>query len=299
MYCRNNPINFVDPDGMLEVAAQSTSNPKEIATILSLAQTGISVDGISDYLSIFGDKENGYSEIKFDLLDGGGKGDGAAIEAGAKNSNTKGVWQVTNKWNSNYIKGFGDFLVKFIYEKKDRKFTCEDFAIEAIIRHAQENNLPFKWKTGAKQFDASKDSYENLEAFIRDVKLKTGAPDFQTDENTNNTSVPYLMRGTILLNLENSKAHHVQVIYSLGYKDGNLSALLIAQGNFIITRFLRMIYASPDPSHFNYVGARVQFWVYNLMTDTWYDKTKDRTTTEFSKKESLQYVNFNFLSWNN
>jgi RHS repeat-associated protein len=66
MYCRNNPINFVDPDGMQEVAANGTTNEQDIAHILHAIERGFSGDAISTYLSDYGNDE-GYWEGDVDM----------------------------------------------------------------------------------------------------------------------------------------------------------------------------------------------------------------------------------------
>ena len=133
-YGLNNPIRFIDPDGM---DVTETAN-------------GTTYTGI--------DAQNYVRQLQG--------------QSGNDNNGGGGAWEIKNQWNSKYINQFRSELNRKLKQinNSDATFTCDDLALQTIIDFASKNNLPFQWVTEAGTYDASDSNYSNANDFLLDVK---------------------------------------------------------------------------------------------------------------------------------
>jgi RHS repeat-associated protein len=287
----DNPIRFIDPDGM----APQSSNGASTMDIIQAAWDATPDGGSSSFNNNW-DKQQ---------LEG-------TVTAASGNTSTggqTGAWEITNKWDPSYIKKFQNSIVEIISVliAAKQEFTCDDLALQCIISFASQNNLPFKWSTGAEEFDAASSKYKNVTDFLLAVKRKSGAPDFANDKNTNKyTSLHTTDLGTlnVLTSSNYSTPNHIQIITGLYYSHlpskerpyGYVGSFDAAQGNF---NNLGRVFGSDDPTSSRYLGVEIQVGTYNVTTDTWTNRSKNKVTTNFLSSEySVEYRRFNFYGWN-
>jgi hypothetical protein len=202
-------------------------------------------------------------------------------------NNTSGAWQVTKKWNDEEIKKYRNALAHLIsaIEERGDTYSCEDFAINLIITFSKENNLPFKWKTGSQNFDASNSNYGDYSSFMKAVMKATGASDFQNGSNTTVVNISSVQIGDVLALItpdDKGVSHHIQVVAKtygtpnvvLDIKQGNLSGPL-----FKITQ-------------------KIQSGTHLLKRDEYFNKDDSKTYAPFSNSYSIQARKYNFATWN-
>ena len=214
------------------------------------------------------------------------------------------AWQVKNTWDEHYVNLFRTTVKAQIqgYTKERRTFTCDDLALETIVAFSKANNLPFKWHTETKDFDAASSEFKSYDSFIHSLKKTSGAPDFASDRNTKNVSADNIQTGDIvgLSHPGKQRPHHIQFIVGVTHKNLKMASYVAFQGNFK-TNWLTggRLYASNDPESFRYPGVPIQQGAYVRSNDTWYNGSLHTTTSGFTQTEnSLQYRQFNFEQWN-
>jgi hypothetical protein len=221
------------------------------------------------------------------------------------------AWKITNKWTEDYIKKYHKEIetIANLISKDGKDYTCEDFALTVAVTFARNNNLPFRFITNAKVFDASAKDYSDFSSFLYDLKLMTGAPDFQNGLNTYPISLDYIRPGDIILNrTDENRAKHVQVVTNIWSDsfysnvttdvDGMkfIKGINIVQGNF--HKFAIRKLGSNDPESWFYYGTIPQFGFWNTETDTYSNYTTGNTTSNYSREANTTIRRFNFFKWN-
>ncbi len=80
-----------------------------------------------------------------------------------------------------------------------------------------------------------------------------------------------------------------------GFKAG-VTGFIAAQGNF---NGYGRILGSDDPNSMRYLGVPLQFGIYSVKANEWYNASKLETTTNFiGGHYSNQYREFNYLNFN-
>jgi hypothetical protein len=209
-----------------------------------------------------------------------------------------GAWVIKNKWNLSYINQFKNSISVLTnrFKNQNKKVTCDDFGLELIVTFAMENNLPFRWKTGAEDFDAELTKYSDFNSFLLAVKRKCGAPDFANNSNT--LRVNALQGGDLVVLTHTGKPlpNHIQVIYETKLLGNILSLYYAYQGNF--NRLGRYL-GSDDPESIRYLGIFIQDGIYGTSNDIWINNTEHTVTEHFFKQEyKHEFRSFNFLLWN-
>ena len=209
-----------------------------------------------------------------------------------------------NKWNLSYINQFKNSISVLTnrFKNQDKKVTCDDYGLELIVTFAMENNLPFKWKTGAEDFDAELTKYSNFNSFLLAVKRKCGAPDFANENNTNIIPESVLKIGSLVVLTSKDggriNPNHIQIVSDILRLEPQMQ-YNIYQGNFTDFFLLGRVTGSDDPESIRYLGVNIQDGFYDKQTDTFTNTTKNTTTTRFYAEHYRgQYREFKFLNWN-
>jgi RHS repeat-associated protein len=311
----SNPVNFTDPSG--------GNIGDAIGAALSDNWLGTAVGAVSGasigFLSGKGERSRFSNAFKGFI---GGAVLGNLVQSGSFDlweaaadihsvtqmmSNTsvtglRSAWEITNEWNSDFINQFCSSVIGYMnkMEIADQRFTCDDLALELIIRFASDNHLPFRWEVDAVTYDAAATSAEDLSDFILHVKEHSGAPDFRRPANTVETDVDAVTGGSMILNVNGSqRTHHVQIITAVYRELGTVRGLNVKQGNFRkpVWKWNRFT-GSDNPESWRYLGVRIQTGYYNSELDIFRNFTENRTTMDFSQTQKLIFVKFNFLNWN-
>lgn len=208
------------------------------------------------------------------------------------------AWDVKNEWDETYIEGFNDYvkLAGLMHFRQKSEFTCEDFVVNLALVYAASNNLPFKFYTGSKYFDASSKEYNNFNEFKYDLLDATGAPELQNNNNTYKTDLASASTGTLIVN-RNDKgvARHIQMIIETSKPLLSLEfTMLILQGNQTAGT------SNPRPEYsWIYGGMDVQVAIYKPNLDIYTNYSKDSYLENFSIEANIEYRNFNFMNMNN
>lgn len=210
------------------------------------------------------------------------------------------AWDVKNRWDNNFIRQYRNTLSTTInkFREEGKTFTCEDLGLDVLMTFSKENNLPFKWETGDKNFDASSDEYKDFESFSTDVKQYTGARDFARKNNTSTISYESLSRGDVAVLTASGRTNpnHIQLITSLHIDEGVRKGFNVVQGNF---NWLGKV-GSNNPNSVFYMGVLIQSGYYSKDMDSWTNFTEEEVTTDFLKSHyNVQFRRFNFMNWNN
>ena len=283
-YANDNPIRFLDPNGMdaSEILSSGNQANQKLGEISSIA--------------------NGHGE---DVMEGKAEESTATsiIRAQKYAENPSGgAWQIKNKWDEKFISEFRGQLKIALQALANAKgtYTCDDLALQLIVDFASENNLPFKWFVGnytTDFFDASDPKYSNVQDFLLDLKSHSGAPDFASSKNTTQVDLENIQSGTlnVLTSLGRKVPNHIQIITSVFHNGSNVSGFEAAQGNM---NFLGRGLGSNNPNSWRYPGVQVQTGTYNVYSNTWACPQTGTTRCFIGCAYNNMFRNFNFLSWN-
>ncbi|WNC89334.1 hypothetical protein RI103_16885 [Paraburkholderia sp. FT54] len=143
----------------------------------------------------------------------------------------KVYWKTTNEWTHAEIQAYRSAIPQLAENARasDRKFTCEDFALQLLCQFASKHGLPVKLMDGVREYRNmdmyDPDYHENYpqtsRGFVAMAMASFGAPDVQRNGiNTIRLSDPSELLPGDLLGLaldakgraSGKRAHHVQVV---------------------------------------------------------------------------------------
>ena len=216
------------------------------------------------------------------------------------------AWTISNLWNNDYIKKFGDFVADKTadYTSGGKHFTCEDFTLTLALDFARENQLPFQFTNEQGTFDATSDKYTDFESFKNDILKSSGAPDFQNDLNTTPVPLSQVDAGTLILNRNsNNTATHMQMVWLVDSKFGNqegIKTINIVQGN---SGWLNNIpgggrIGGANPTSLLYTGTSIQSGVYFPQINYYLNWVTGNSYTNFSAERNIEFRQFDFMGMN-
>jgi hypothetical protein len=209
------------------------------------------------------------------------------------------AWEVDQAWNDQSKKKYKNrvpAIARRLHSTRAR-FTCEDLALEVLIRFASYYRLPIRIVTGVGAFDPRDASWVNRTDFRNEVLRRTGARDFLHSDNTvsvsgDRGSLTLLSQAEVgdIIHLQYSDAGHIQLVVAR-----QSDQLRIIQGNF--DNWNR---TSADPTSSYYIGAILAESTYNLADGTYHrlqggSRSDDRQP--FASHQG-QIRRWNFLAWN-
>ena len=91
------------------------------------------------------------------------------------------AWISHKEWNNEYINMYSIYVDKKIdaYIQNNKKFTCEDLALNLLIDFASENHLPVVIKNGSGTYSSYSSDFSNIKNFKNIVLSTTGASDLK------------------------------------------------------------------------------------------------------------------------
>ena len=91
------------------------------------------------------------------------------------------AWISHKEWNNEYINMYSIYVDKKIdaYIQNNKKFTCEDLALNLLIDFASENHLPVVIKNGSATYSSYSSDFSNIKNFKNIVLSTTGASDLK------------------------------------------------------------------------------------------------------------------------
>jgi RHS repeat-associated protein len=271
-YVRNNPMRLIDPNGMSDFDA----NGRDM-----FGNTEVQGGAMMGEGGFVSGKSKGSSEVSITTTTHNTLG-GVIISTSTSTQIVSSAWAINNIWDDKQIAAFRERLNSLIstMEAKGDKYSCEDFALSCIMNFAKERQLPFKWETGSKNFDASNSQYSDADSFTKAVMDATGAIDFQRNANTSLTDKNNAKVGDIIT-LYNP-ASHVQVITAT-YGTPNV-AIDIKQGNL--------------SGHLLRIPQSIQSGTHLLKRDEYYNVSDNQPYYNVSSGLKPQLRTYNFTKWN-
>jgi RHS repeat-associated protein len=286
-YAYNNPIIYIDPDGMLarnyqEAEMFELSKPANIENTSVRAPrhdwSGLDQMELDAAWDFFLD----YIDEKWGSSPGGG-----------------GAWKTTNQWDDNWIAEFEKFAVtqsEVLEQNSSNAYTCEDFALTILIDFASRNGLPINIQNGTDTYKSTDSRFSSVDDFKDAVLKTTGANDLSYPSNTTligningKTTLSNLNLKTGDLFLHRAKLtsdelyKHTQVVTEL-----SANRIAIHQGN--------QGFGVSNPSSFFYCGVAVQYGTYSLSSGNYYRHIN--VTPGLLYSGAIDVYRWNFKSWN-
>jgi hypothetical protein len=220
------------------------------------------------------------------------------------------AWVPTNKWNDIYKLKFREYVAKKSFTTLG-KWTCEDLALYLIIEFSYNNSLPFKWETGARSFDVTKNpDFYGMENFRNEVMSRCGASDFDRSQNTLTIDLDQLSPGDLILldQAHDGSSDHVQVIVEVSttiVTNSNSGYFRVTHAGGVQGENNRSIQSqsdrdrySADPRDSNYIGSNLEYFFWNFKEDTYSNISMNQFYSNAKDLLRPKYVQFNFNAWN-
>lgn len=209
------------------------------------------------------------------------------------------AWNSENLWDARWIAHYRRRVphIAARFRSSGNRYTCEDLAIEILIRFASYYKLPVALLTGAENFN-SQTSDLSLSEFTNEMKLRAGARDLLHPQNsitrkTAGTPVELLRMAEPgdLLYMRSGDFGHIQVVV-----DTTRTAIAIIQGNFN-REWDGSRFSSSNPRSGRYLGEFPRQGNYDLSDNgSFVREGRESQSRPFRRQGRI--VHWNFTAWN-
>lgn len=200
----------------------------------------------------------------------------------------KEAWDSCNEWSTEYIDSYSKYVNTKVdeYMMNNKKFTCEDLALNLLIDFASDNNLPVTIKNGSGTYSSYSSDFSNISSFRNTVLSSTGAADLEL--NTISINLSEIRVGDLICmdtgipgGKKDNKYSHIQIVTGIlgkfmGIKQGNIS------------------HGSSKYNSLLYGGEPITARAYNFKDDIFMNSSTKKDVLNASSSFGMSFRRWNF-----